>query len=94
MNTLFIDICVGFVQQDFVRGDYKDGFCETLLEASPRSDRDNASQLQNEPGFGQSQAHEIWWYHLCDNMFEKRRKKNYATPESKRPVRETTLQTQ
>ena len=42
----FLALCVGFVWQGFgSRGGYRGGFCEKLLEASPVSDRANASRL-------------------------------------------------
>ena len=37
---------------------YRGGFCEKLLEASPVSDRANASRLQDEPATSQGQAHQ------------------------------------
>jgi len=36
-----------------VKGGYRGGFCEKLLEASPVSDRASASQLQDGPAAGQ-----------------------------------------
>ena len=40
---------------------YRSGFCGQLLEASPVSDRANASQLQDRPITGQGRAHQQWW---------------------------------
>ena len=38
--------CIGFAWQGFGSGEgYRGGFCEKLLEASPVSDRANASWL-------------------------------------------------
>ncbi|GAB0207921.1 interleukin-15 [Grus japonensis] len=51
-------------------GIYRGGFCEKLLEASPVSDRANASRLQDGPTTGQGQANQ----HLCDNIFKKGKK--------------------
>jgi len=51
-------VCVArFWQQ---RG-YRGGFFKKLLEASPMSDRDSASRLQDGPGAGQGPANQQWW---------------------------------
>ena len=39
-----------------VAGGYRDGFCEKLLEASPKSDKANDSRLQDGRAAGQGQA--------------------------------------
>ncbi|GAB0207175.1 mitochondrial enolase superfamily member 1 [Grus japonensis] len=66
-----IDRCVGFAWQGFGSGrGYRGGFCEKLLEASPVSDRANASRLQDGPAPGQGQANQ----RLCDNIFKKESK--------------------
>ncbi|KAJ7412423.1 hypothetical protein BTVI_46489 [Pitangus sulphuratus] len=39
-------------------GDYRGGFCEKLQEASPMSDRANASWLQDGPTLGQGRANQ------------------------------------
>ena len=75
-------MCVlGFVWQGFGSGrGYRGGFCEKLLEASPVSDRANASRLQDGSAPGQGQANQ----HLCDNIFKKenkRVKETFATGE-------------
>ncbi|GAB0207180.1 mitochondrial enolase superfamily member 1 [Grus japonensis] len=63
--------CVGFAWQGFGSGGgYRGGFCEKLLEASPVSDRANASRLQDGPAPGQGQANQC----LCDNIFKKGKK--------------------
>ncbi|GAB0209844.1 mitochondrial enolase superfamily member 1 [Grus japonensis] len=74
-NTFINDVdegrertCVGFAWQGFGSGGgYRGGFCEKLLEASPVSDRANASRLQDGPAAGQGQANQ----RLCDNIFKK-----------------------
>jgi len=55
---------------------YRGGFCEKLLEASPMSDRANASRLQDGPAAGQGQANQRWWQRLCDNIFKKKKIKS------------------
>jgi len=61
------------------------------------SDKASASQLQDGPAAGQCQANQQRWYHLCDNIFKKGKKKPAAKWQSKEKsetnVRETTLQT-
>ncbi|GAB0201689.1 hypothetical protein GRJ2_002634500 [Grus japonensis] len=54
-----------------VVGGDRGGFCEKLLEASPGSDRANASWLQDGPASGQGQASQC----LCDNIFKKENKR-------------------
>ena len=58
--TTHITGCIGFVWQGFGSSEsYRGGFfCEKLLEASPMSDRANASQLQDGPTAGQGRAHQ------------------------------------
>ncbi|KAK4827150.1 LOW QUALITY PROTEIN: hypothetical protein QYF61_015104 [Mycteria americana] len=57
-----LKMCIGFLWQGFgSREGYRDGFCEKLLEASPMSDRANASHLQDRPAAGQGQAHQQQW---------------------------------
>jgi len=63
------------------------GFCEKLLEASPMSDRPNASWLQDGPVAGQGRAHQQWWKHLCDNIFKKGKKKTAVQQQPERGVR-------
>jgi len=49
---------LGLHGEVWVVGYYRGGFCEKLLEASPMSNRANASWLQDGPTTGQSQAHQ------------------------------------
>ena len=44
---------LGLCGKILVAGGYMGGFCEKLLEASPVSDRANASRLQEGPAAGQ-----------------------------------------
>ncbi|GAB0189933.1 hypothetical protein GRJ2_001458600 [Grus japonensis] len=78
--NIFVGV-LGFVWQGFGSGrGYRGGFCEKLLEASPVSDRANASRLQDGSAAGQGQANQ----RLCDNIFKKenkRVKKTFATGE-------------
>lgn len=39
--------CIEFYGQVLVSGDYREGFCERLVEASTMSSRGHASQLQD-----------------------------------------------
>ncbi|GAB0206293.1 hypothetical protein GRJ2_003094900 [Grus japonensis] len=60
--ALYVDGCFEFAWQGFGRGGgYRGGFCEKLLEASPLSDRANASRLQDGPTAGQGQGTQQWW---------------------------------
>ncbi|GAB0208288.1 hypothetical protein GRJ2_003294500 [Grus japonensis] len=65
-------VSIGFAWQGFGSGrGYRGGFCEKLLEASPVSDRANASRLQDGSAPGQGQANQ----RLCDNIFKKENKR-------------------
>ena len=46
-------VVLGLRGEILVAGGYRCGFCEKLLEASPVSDRANASLLQDGPAAGQ-----------------------------------------
>jgi len=52
---------LGLRGEVLVAGDYRGGFCEKLLEASPMSDAASASRLQDGPTAGQGQAHQQRW---------------------------------
>jgi len=52
---------VGLHGKVLVAGSTRGGFCEKLLEASPMSDRANASQHEDGPTAGQGQANQHRW---------------------------------
>ncbi|GAB0181127.1 mitochondrial enolase superfamily member 1 [Grus japonensis] len=56
-----LGVLVGLHGKVLVAGGYRGGFCEKLLEASPVSDRANASQVQDGPAVGQGQANQQQW---------------------------------
>ena len=61
-RTAVVPVCIGFAWQGFGSvGGYRGGFCEKLLEASPRSDGANANWLQDGPAAGQGWAHQQRW---------------------------------
>ena len=47
------------------------GFCEKVPEASPMSNRANATRLQDGPAVGQGQTSQRQWLCLWDNRFKK-----------------------
>ena len=51
--------CIGFAWQGFGSGrGYRGGFCEKLLEASPMSDKVNASEFPDRPTAAQGRANQ------------------------------------
>lgn len=58
---------IGFAWQGFGSGDYRGGFSDKLLEASPMSNAADASWLQGRLITGKGQVHQQWW----DNRFKK-----------------------